>query len=208
MENHAGVILLIHDGTLLDFSGHTTLEDELGEIGSGNGLGWISHQTIAVDPTNRTIFGLISQILHVREKAVPGESIAAKRERKSRESLLWSRAIQEIGPTPAGATWIDVGDRGADIFEFLQRLTTRRFVVRSTHNRALGTGSTEVRAKAFLHDTLRALPEQTCFELEIPGKAGKKPRIAALSLAGQRVTIRPPHVKRGNYEPPLAANQL
>ena len=26
MENHAGVILLIHDGTLLDFSGHTTLE--------------------------------------------------------------------------------------------------------------------------------------------------------------------------------------
>ena len=201
MERHAGVVLLIHDGTVLDFSGHATLERELGEIGNGGGLGWVSHQSVAVDPADRTVFGLASQILHVREKVAKGESVAAKRDRKSRESLLWQKALDEIGPTPAGASWIDVGDRGADIFEFLQQLGDRgrRFVVRSTHNRALGAGPSEAKAEGLLHDRLRAAPATARWELLIPTKTGKPGRVARLSAAAIRAELRPPHVKFGNY---------
>ena len=201
MERHVGPVLLIHDTTTLDFSGHATLEDDLGEIGNGGGTGWIGHQTLAVDPNTRQAFGLVSQILHVRETAAKGESVAAKRDRTSRESLLWQRGLDEIGPSPADAHWIDVCDRGADAFEFLQQLADRkrRFVVRSTHNRALGSDRSDAKSKDLLHDRLRALPATTRWELEIPAKTGKSKRTARLSAAAGRFELRPPHVKKGNY---------
>ncbi len=132
MEAHAGPILLLHDGTCMDFSGHTSLEDELGPIGNGGGRGWVAHQTIAVDPSSRMVFGLISQILHVRKPAPKKMALAARRARENRESRLWIKGLDAIGPTPENRQWIDVADRGADIFEFLQILQDRkrRFVVR------------------------------------------------------------------------------
>lgn len=201
MERHSGVVLLLHDATMLDFSGHTTLEDDLGQIGNGGGTGWVSHQSLAINPANRMVFGLVSQLLHVREGVGPDEPVAAKRDRQSRESLLWQRALDEIGPTPAGASWIDVCDRGADVFEFLQQLhdRNRRFVVRSTHNRALGRGPSDAKSAQRLHDQLRQVEATARWELDIPTKAGKPGRIARLCAAGCRVELRPPHVKKGRY---------
>jgi hypothetical protein len=141
-------VLLIHDATVLDFSGHTTLEPDIGPIGNGGGRGWIAHQTIAVDPRTRLVHGL----------SVPKESVAAKRDRLSRESRLWIRGLDEIGPVPERCDWIDVMDRGADIFELLQTMQDRRrqFVVRSTHNRALGSGPSDEKSPQKLHDVLRS----------------------------------------------------
>lgn len=201
MEQHTGVVLLIHDATTLDFSGHTTLEDDLGPIGNGGGTGWIAHQTLGIDPTNRTVFGLVSQLLHVRETVPKGESVAVRRNRKSRESLLWGHALDEIGPTPAQGHWIDVCDRGADIFEFLQQLGDRgrRFIVRSTHDRALGSGPSDTTAATRLHDQLRTLPATAHWELVVPSRAGQPGRVAWLHAAGCRADLRPPHVKKGAY---------
>lgn len=211
MERHAGVVLILHDGTCLDFSGHTTLDDELGEIGNGGGLGWVAHQSLAVNPADRTVFGLVGQILHVRETVAKGESVAAKRDRASRESRLWLRALDEIGPTPAGATWVHVGDRGADLFEFLQPLADRAasFVIRSTYNRALGAGPRDAKADALLHDRLRAEPATAQWELTIPTKAGHAGRTARLSAAAIRAALRPPHVKKGHYrDEPVPVNAV
>ena len=46
---------------------------------------------------------------------------------------------------------------------------------------------------------MRSLPAATTRELELPGRAGRKPRTAVLSVAWQRVELRPPHVKKGHY---------
>lgn len=199
IEHHPGVVLLLHDTTLFDFSGHTTLEDDLGPIGNGGGRGWIAHQSIAVNPEDRTVFGLVSQILHVREVVPKGEKLAARRERAARESLLWQRGLDEIGATPEHAIWIDVCDRGADIFEFLQQLRDRgrRFIIRSTYNRALGGGPSDEKAKQLLHDRLRSLPALSTYELEIPAKTGCEKRVACLSVSSMSVELRPPHVRRG-----------
>lgn len=211
MERHPGVVLILHDATVLDFSGHTSLDDELGEVGNGGGLGWIAHQSLAVDPTDRTVFGLVSQILHVREPVPKKEPVAAKRDRATREGRLWHRALDEIGPTPAGAAWIDVCDRGADIFEFLQQLRDRgrRFVVRSTHNRALGAAAGGAKAGDLLHDRLRAVPAAAHWDLVIPTKTGQPGRVARLSAAACPADLRPPHVKKGIYrDEPVAVTAV
>lgn len=193
--------LLLHDTTVLDFSGHTTLEDDLGPVGNGRGRGWLAHQTLAVDPANRTVLGLVSQILHVRTEAPEAETVAQKRERQGRESRLWCRGLDQIGPTPTGCPWIDVADRGADIFEFLQALTdrSRRFVVRSKSNRALGTGPSDEKSSELLHDQLRTRAATAHWELELPASTGQPARTARLSGVAQRVTLRPPQVRKGTF---------
>lgn len=201
LESVATPVLLLHDATHLDFSGHTTLHAATGPIGNGGGRGWVAHQTIAINPADRTVYGLVSQILHRRPESTKGEKVAVRRARRDRETRLWTDALDEIGPAPAQATWIDVMDRGADAFEVLWELTDRRrtFLVRSTHNRALGDGPSDAAATRKLHDTVRALPGATAWELDIPGRSGQPRRSARLSAASLETVLRPPHVQKGNY---------
>lgn len=201
MEQSTEVILIIHDTTELDFSGHRTLAPHLGPIGNGGGRGFLAHHSLAVDPESRAIWGLVNQILHVREAVPPRETVTQKRTRQSRESRLWLQGLQAIGPTPEGCQWIHVADRGADTFEFLQTLVDggHRFIVRSTHNRALGDSHPEERAAALLHDELRALPRQTTTWLELSSRQGVPARLAELQYAAGPVQLRPPHVQRGQY---------
>lgn len=202
MEARTGPVLLLHDTTTLDFSGHTTLAGDLGPIAKGaGGSGWLAHHTLAVDPGDRTVLGLVSQILHVREPAPKGEKAAARRQREGRESRLWVRGIDEVGPAARGCYWVDVADRGSDAFEFLQQLRDRgrHFVIRSKHNRALGCGPSDRRAAELLHDRMRTLPATSHWELEIPARAGVSGRTAKLCGVAEAVVLRPPAVKKGDY---------
>jgi Transposase DNA-binding len=150
MRAHRGVVLLLHDTTELDYSGRTTLA--LGPIGNGHGQGCACHHSLAVDPATGQLLGLANQILHQRRRVPPGEGVAAKRAHAQRESRLWLQGVAAIGPAPAGATWVDICDRGADTLEFLEYELRhgRPFVVRSTHNRALLVGAPG--APGYLHD--------------------------------------------------------
>src|SRR5580658_5705974 len=131
MEEHAGPLLIIHDATHLDYSGLSI--PELGQIGNGGGRGYVCHNSLVVDPSNREVIGLTQQILHERVKVRKSEKVKAKRERPSRESRLWSTAVTELGEVPATKTWIDVCDRGAFLFEFLatEKKLGRSCVVRA-----------------------------------------------------------------------------
>lgn len=207
LEAHPGPVLLLHDTTQLDYSGHRTLKPRLGQIGNGGGRGYLVHHTLAVDPRNREVLGLVGQIIHVRPDVGANEPVAKKRDRKTRESRLWVRGLQEIGPTPAGRTWVHVCDRGADIFEFLQPLhrASEAFLIRSTHNRALCPGAadagpdSEEKAVALLHDALRELPSRATWAHELSGHADHIARVAELSIAAKAVTLRPPHVRKGAF---------
>jgi len=108
-----GVVLLLHDTTELDYSGLSIAE--LGPIGNGGGRGYLCHNSLAVDPARKEVLGLAHQILHRRVAVGKKEGVKAKRERKSRESRLWSRAVEALA-TPADAQVVDVADRGADLF--------------------------------------------------------------------------------------------
>src|SRR5205823_4427456 len=95
-------------------------------------------------------------------------------------------------------------DRGADLFEFLateQRLG-RHCVVRSAHNRRVQIGHDGQGATALLHTHLRTLPAAGADRRkDIFDRTQGCERSVTLRVAFAAVTIQPPHVRKGDYEP-------
>jgi hypothetical protein len=191
-------VLIVHDIVELDYSNQATL-DAMGQIGNGGGRGYECHNALAVDPQSGELIGLVCQQLHNRARKPAGEGVAAGRERDSRESLLWVNAARQIGPAPAGCHWVDVCDRGADTFEFLEHELRqgRHFVIRSTHSRALEIES-EGRPHR-LHDRLRSLPPRLGWTVEVSANKGQPARTARVLCAWAEVALKAPHVRRGRH---------
>ena len=191
-------VLIVHDIVELDYSNQATL-DAMGQIGNGGGRGYECHNALAVDPQSGELIGLVCQQLHNRARKPAGEGVAAGRDRDSRESLLWVNAARQIGPAPAGCHWVDVCDRGADTFEFLEHELRqgRHFVIRSTHSRALEVQS-EGRPHR-LHDLLRSLPPRLGWTVAVAANKGQPARTARVLCAWAEVTLKAPHVRRGKH---------
>ncbi len=216
VQQHQGVVLYLHDGSELDYSGLTSLHDQLGQIGNGFGKGYECLNSLAVLPEGRTVLGLVSQLLHVRPHVPKNETALQRRQRESRESLLWLKAVdavaeatqrcrQQLGlyQPPEGLLEVDVADRASDTFEFLDHEDRlgRKYVLRSNHNRGIRIGHGEVGATACLHDHLRTLPEQGRREVDVPERDGRPARQATVAIAWAAVTILLPQNQRGNYRP-------
>jgi hypothetical protein len=112
------VVLLIHDTTQLDYTGKQKSLTKLGQIAKGFHRGYLCHNTLAV-VADGPVIGLASQILHVRPKVPKKEARKKRQQRLSRETRLWKRGSEAVGPPPPGRLWVDICDRGADLFEYL-----------------------------------------------------------------------------------------
>lgn len=207
-------VLAIHDATELDYTTHTTLTDDLGQIGNGTHRGYIAQNTLVADPDHGVVVGLANQILHVRPKVAKKESQAKKRSRDDRESLLWLKGTAGL---PARREVVDVCDRGADTFEFLEHETHsgRTFVIRSARNRSIICGHESGGTTSYLHNYVRTLPELGSCELAVSQKTiikgtkrkgrGKTTktirtkRIARLSVSSAPVMIQAPKGKKGHH---------
>jgi hypothetical protein len=201
IQAHAGVVLILHDTTVLDYSKRKKLR--LAELGNGHGSGYLCHNSLAVDPESRDVFGLLSQILHQRVAVGKKEGVKKKRARATRESRLWSRAVEACPAVPVGKRWVDVCDRGADLFEFLatEVRLERSCLVRSMHNRSIRIGHDGQGEQTLLHDYLRTLPAVGgAHAKEIYDRDLKTERTAKLRVSHAAVEILPPHVKKGEYE--------
>ena len=207
-----GVVLCIHDTTEIDLTGHTALHPELGQIGDGNGRGYECHNSLVVLPPARRVLGLLAQQLHCRDFAPQGETPAQRRERDSRESLLWPQGAEaarqaveracrdrRLAGPPAALQVVDVCDRGGDTFEFLdyEQYHQRHYVVRSEHNREIRIGHDPAGAKAKLHDHLRTVPEQSQRTITVRDHDSGKTRFATLAISWAAVVLWPPHQQCG-----------
>jgi hypothetical protein len=199
MAAENGVVLLLHDTTTLDYSGLSI--PELGPVGNGGGRGYLCHHTLAVSPQKKEVLGLANQILHRRVPVGKKEGVKAKRERHSRESLLWSQGVQAVA-MPARVVVVDVADRGADIFEFLALENTlrRRCVVRACYNRSIRIGHDGTGKKSKLFDHLRSLPAQGTKTKTVFDRVLGRERAVKLTVAFAAVQLQPPHVKKGTYK--------
>lgn len=196
-----GVVLTLHDTTVLDYSGKKSLG--LAAVGNGHGSGYLCHNSLAVDPERREVLGLVSQILQQRVAVPRNEGVKQKRERQTRESRLWSRAVHECPTAPPEKRWVDVCDRGADLFEFLatEQSLGRPCLVRSSHNRRIRIGHDGQGTEALLHDRLKTLPAVGPGRAkEIYDRVLEQERTAKLRVSYAAVEILPPHVKKGEYE--------
>lgn len=158
-------LLVVHDATELDYSTRETLT-QLGQIGNGNGRGYVVQNSLVVDPQTGEAIGLANQILHKRAAVPDKEGVAAKRARESRESRLWLEGTQEL---PGRPQVVDVCDRGADTFEFLEHehQSQRTFVVRSKSNRSIRTGCDGTGPQRRLHEYIRTKAALTSAEAPV-----------------------------------------
>jgi Transposase DNA-binding len=219
IRRHPGIVLIIHDTTELDFSSHKSLQ-ALGQIGDGGGQGYECHNSLAIVADTGEVLGLANQILHIRADVPAKESVAARRERETRESLLWLKgcaAVHErcaaFGPALEGHLEVDLFDRGGDTFENLdaEDVAGRTYVCRSNHNRSIYIGHEDETREGLLHDYARSLPEAGRHSVAVPAREAKpakdgKParpkaaaRTATVAVAWAAVQIKAPHVKRGKH---------
>lgn len=218
IRQQTGVVLLLHDGTELDYSGLLSLHGELGQIGNSYGRGYECMNSLAVLPLGRTVLGLVGQILHVRPRVPKDETQAQRRDREDRESLLWLKAVtnaaeadqrcrrldglDDLSGPPKGPRVVDVADRASDTFEFLdyEDFLGRHYVLRSQHNRGIRIGHSGEGTQAKLHDHLRTLPEQGKRRQVDLSERDKRPaRQATLAIAWAAVEVLLPENRRGNY---------
>jgi hypothetical protein len=171
MLDSDAVTLVIHDMTELEYTTLKSLK-ELGQIGSGNRRGFITHNSLAVDSQTREAFGLCNQILHRRASVSKSETAAQRKKRKSRESRLW---IQGTDSIPANAKVVDVCDRGADTTEFLRHEVDngRQFLIRSSQDRCLlvGHGSPQESQAVKLRQYAASLPAGGSWTLQVTSKS-------------------------------------
>jgi hypothetical protein len=203
MREHPGVVLLLHDTTVLDYSDLGSIPD-LGQIGDGHGRGLYAHNSLAVT-TRRRALGLAWQILHRRRKVKKGETKAQRQRAPDRESRLWKKACEQLPGAPPGRLWVDIADRGSDVTEFLayEHQAGRKYVIRSQHNRKVVVEQADGSVLATkLHDHARArasLASQPRTR-ELPATDNRPAREARLTLAWVRLKIVPPRQPRGEHD--------
>src|SRR5712691_2653701 len=135
MQQHARV-LLIQDMTEIDYQHHPKTSG-LGPIGNGSHQGHLLQTVLAVEPTSKQVLGIAAQEAFLRQPAPAGETSHQRDQRKQKESQVWQRQAQRIGPAPHGCDYMHVGDRGSDVFAFLRECLRQGcgFVVRVQHDR-------------------------------------------------------------------------
>jgi hypothetical protein len=200
MGDYVGTVLTIHDGTELDYTGKKSLTG-LGQIGNGKRRGYLCHNTLAIGYDTQEVLGLANQILFRRPKVAKKENRSAKKNRKSRESRLWRRGTEAVGLAPQGARWVDVCDRGADLFEYLdyKHATAQLYVVRAAHDRVIEVVDAAGPRRCKLFAFARALPDLGQRVVEVPAKAGQPARQATVRLAAGALQAQPPRQPRGEH---------
>jgi hypothetical protein len=193
-------ILVIHDTTELDYTSITSLTG-LGQIGNGRGRGYECHHALAVHAPTRTVIGLANQILARRDHVPKNESRAARLARETRESRLWKLGSQAVGLAPEGATWVDVCDRGADIFEYLEykHKTNGHYIVRSKHDRLCTIPGPDGPRRGKLHTYARHLEPLGGRFVEVAAGDGQPARRATVLIAAGPVELVAPQQPRGDH---------
>jgi hypothetical protein len=175
-----GRYLVLGDTTELDFGKHRDIAG-LGPTGNGGGRGFLLHNAMLVEAETKSIVGLAGQAIHYRQ-SVPKKETASRKLKRPRESEVWGRVIDDIGPPPAEAQFVHVFDRGADNIEVFYHLRQQQCegVIRVAQlKRNIVTPEGQTRP---LSEYLKALPLAGTYELDLRARPGQSARTAKLEV--------------------------
>lgn len=210
-----GRVLILGDTTEIDFGRFRDIEG-VGPTGNGTGRGFLLHNALMVSADTGELLGVSGQAIHYRKK----KAKSAKRptapnrlKKKDRESEVWTRVIDDIGPPPPEATYVHVFDRGADSFEIYCRLLQQRchWVIRASQlsrSVLVGEDQQEMPLKKSL-TTLTSVGQYTQSLRARPGQAAREARLDV--RVGQIRIPRPRHVSpaiRKLKPQPIAMNVI
>jgi hypothetical protein len=197
------VVLMIEDTSELDYTGRAQVEG-LGPIGNGRGRGFMLHSTLAVAPEGwGEVLGLAYQMLFCRPEPPEGggarkQESRTERKRRTRESEIWPRSVQEVGEAGSGSRWVHVCDRYADNYEMFSSCVSTGvdFVIRVAQDRraSLRRGGKKLPGRLLERVRgLRAVGEKTLYVRSRPKREG---RWVKLKVAYSAVTIFKPWLDR------------
>ncbi len=206
----AGRYLVIGDTTEIDF-GKRKMISGLGPTGNGSGAGFLLHNALLVDADTEEIVGIAGQTIHYRNEKSKKKENRSRRLKRNRESEVWGKVIDQVGPPPEDVEWVHVLDRGGDNFEVYCHLLEQRseWVVRAAKlNRYVLAGIDEVRMK--LSEYLPELEVLGMYTLSLRARPGQKAREAKLEVRVGKIKMPRPHhasawVKQLD-QPPIAMN--
>lgn len=157
----SGRVLFIQDGSELIYNSHPWTTG-LGHTADATGNGIMFHSCLAVkiEDGQPHVIGLACQKAWIRTDEESEES----------EGDVWAEMIRRIGPPPKERAWITVGDRGSDIFSFVEDADSSGWdcVVRSKHDRKIRVNGAVTKLKKHM----RSLPSMTSFGHKLRSKAG------------------------------------
>jgi hypothetical protein len=186
-----GTWLVINDTTELDF-GYAREIPGAGRTGSGKGTGFFLHSALVVAADGPEIIGLAGQELYTRPQEKIPRVTSPQRRKRTRETDVWGRVIDQVGPAPEGARFVHVCDRGADNFEVYCHLLEQRdgWVIRAAQLRR------KVRDEQGREVTLeKAVSRRPClgtYELQVPANDEQPARTATLEVRTAKIVLSPP----------------
>lgn len=188
------VMLILNDTTELDYTTHRKTRG-LGVIGNGGGRGFFVHSGLMVNAVSGRIEGMAGQEIFYRQarkgKRPPNNT---KRRSEKRESAVWGRLIDRIGPPPPEVRWIHVCDRGADDFEVMCKALHNNcgFVIRASRlqRKVLTPDGRPLK----LAERMDELPACGTREIHVPAHAKRPSRTAVVELRYGEVFIPRPSV--------------
>lgn len=191
-----GVVLLIGDTMETDFGIQREIEG-LGPTGNGIGRGFFIHSSMMVDAATQQILGLAGQELFYRQP-VPEDENSYQVLQRARESEVWGRVIDLVGPPQSGAEYIHVFDRGADNLDVFCHLLQQQsgWVIRAAqlHRTVQQVHAGELEPRKSLRAVLKSQPVLGTYRLHVRAMRDQPQRWAELELRAAQVQI--PRPKR------------
>lgn len=207
------VVLCVQDDTQLDFTTRSDVAG-LGLIGDGHGRGLLQHSSLAVVPGDGQVLGLLDVSWHAIKPVKKNET---RRQRQNRWNAtdVWQEAAAGIGVWSADSMLVHVGDRGADLFRFMNqsRKLDHHFVVRAVHDRHVDQTAADENQPVLSRRLWDKLATQSVLgqitvsvgtQRDGNGKIKRQGREATLNIRTAPVQIPPPlNDPRTKDEPPL-----
>ena len=201
-----GTWLVINDTTELHFGYHRDLPGT-GRVGSF-GQGFYLHTAMIVASGRDELVGLAAQELYRRPLKKVKRVGSARRKKLRRETDVWGRVIDQVGPPPAGARFIHVCDRGADNFDVYCHLLQQRsdWVIRAAQlTRIVRDAQGNQRP---LGELIAAQPLAGTYQLQVRASKGQPARTANMEVRYVQVTLPRPRSGVSRYARDLGIDEI
>lgn len=185
-----GRILFIQDGSELIYNGLKRTNLGPTADSSGNGIMFHSCLVVKFQDNQPQVIGLAGQKAWIREEKEEGADSKIEEEK---ESQVWQEMIAQIGSVPKNCKWTTVGDRGADIFSFIESLPEEwDCVIRSKHDRKILVDGEKKSLKKYM----RGLPSMGTTTHFLRARKSFS-REVTLKVSWAQVEVLPPSTHKG-----------
>ncbi len=195
----SGTWLVINDTTEINF-GYDRALSGVGRVGHVAARGFYLHTAMIVAAKGEELMGLAAQDLYTRPlQKVKRVGSHARKKRATRETDVWGRVIDQVGPPPEGACWIHVCDRGADNFEIYCHLLQQQagWVIRAAQlDRRVRN---EAGDECSLNDALCAESSLGSYEVEVRANRDQPARTAHIEVRRVRIVMPRPRSGVSRY---------